>query len=1046
MHVVPNKAYCFCRVEGDTHYKTFDGKLINFFGTCKYRLAQYSGSNKKCNFKILLRTAHRKRSTLSTYTKYVDIILHRHRLRLYRGKRLFVDGVEKYIPYLRTNSVHVFKSNNQLQLVAVNCGIKVSFDGASNAILMARRSLYGSHLSGVCGNCDGSLRDEKHVDINKFAVRRHCPKAPVLKRPYCTGQWEFLVRSSDWCGSILDTSGPFSGCIASGHVNVKDYFKECEMDVCANRFSKAQSRRRMCRVFQAMADNCASHGFGHLAWRRKLDCPANCGRNKYYRASASACPLTCESKLFGAVPNCKGVPRREGCVCKPGYYLDGESCVLLKNCKAIRQCGDTQPINICRKWKAQGFCRSHKLKMKSTCGSTCGFCSLGSARTSVCKDVAGSTRCSAAYNNGQCQMSLYRKICSFTCYRGRCPCPVTKTVRTRCHPHLKIRTIKSITYYRNSAGVCQIRTRTKVITCGKCRYHKRYIGRCNYCTGRRKVTISYRIRINLRCRSRRKHAYLPCSTCPKKLRTTSQCRAHRYIRTINYFYERRGCFRCVARKTVTQKAVYCASNHKVVGLCDPRNCYSSVAFVKFLLFNCRCQKSTIKYYRRCCCRGPTYHTHCQNNILFRVKTLYVFRGGFCRHRRFAQVIRKECPVDKSYRGKCSPYKCVAYDTTLSYYKKRCQCVTFRTTTARTCCCAKPRKRTFCYRRRGIIATHTTYYQLVRRRLGAYCEEKTRLSTKVVRCRVGVWSRARYDKLSCHQSSCIRKIRKSWVKRIGCKCKRFTSHSVETCCCRKYKRVRTTCSRGYKSVTVIILSKMKSNRCFVYQLEKTIKTIRCRRPVVRCAVCQTGMLSSSCLNIHFSRRNCRCVRRTFNTSQRCGCHLRKKRSVIGQCIRGKCRKPITSWRINHQSCSYYKVKRTVRCTCCHHEEKKSFCDFSRGRWVTYHKTFIWNGATRSCYQRQLTRYSKVFCRRIQRIHRSTCGSAAKYRQTETILTQERLGCRCAWRRESRIKYCSCPETYNGPWKCAAERYVRSVLYWRLSGGRCIRHSVRQYRYA
>ncbi|XP_052830493.1 uncharacterized protein LOC128249920 [Octopus bimaculoides] len=72
---------CKCSASGDPHYRTFDGQLIHFMGTCKYTLARSLQSKGARFFNVEVKNENRGNKKVS-YTRMVDIILNGVRIRL----------------------------------------------------------------------------------------------------------------------------------------------------------------------------------------------------------------------------------------------------------------------------------------------------------------------------------------------------------------------------------------------------------------------------------------------------------------------------------------------------------------------------------------------------------------------------------------------------------------------------------------------------------------------------------------------------------------------------------------------------------------------------------------------------------------------------------------------------------------------------------------------------------------------------------------------------------------------------------------------------
>ena len=64
---------CFCMASGDPHYKTYDGEMIHFMGTCKYTLTRSTTSNDTCGFHVIVKNEHRNKNTRVSFTRRVTL-------------------------------------------------------------------------------------------------------------------------------------------------------------------------------------------------------------------------------------------------------------------------------------------------------------------------------------------------------------------------------------------------------------------------------------------------------------------------------------------------------------------------------------------------------------------------------------------------------------------------------------------------------------------------------------------------------------------------------------------------------------------------------------------------------------------------------------------------------------------------------------------------------------------------------------------------------------------------------------------------------------
>ncbi|CAI9720130.1 Hypothetical predicted protein [Octopus vulgaris] len=154
--IVPARP-CVCSASGDPHYKTFDGQMIHFMGTCKYTLVTpHQGSNYP-HFKVEVKNEHRGRNKRVSYTRLVDVKLGNNTLRLLPRRRITVNGVRFQMPI---NNYLGFTVKYAAGWVRAETafGLLVKFDG-NHRVIVKVPGTYRRELTGICGDCNGKKDD-----------------------------------------------------------------------------------------------------------------------------------------------------------------------------------------------------------------------------------------------------------------------------------------------------------------------------------------------------------------------------------------------------------------------------------------------------------------------------------------------------------------------------------------------------------------------------------------------------------------------------------------------------------------------------------------------------------------------------------------------------------------------------------------------------------------------------------------------------------------------------------------------------------------------
>ena len=89
--------------------------------------------------------------------------------------------------------------------------------------------------------------------------------------PECTGDLLASIESTDYCGYIIDTTGPFGICLSRNDLTME--FNDCVYDVCAASPDPTHMKNAACRSMAVAATNCKVQGSTVSAdWRDITDC------------------------------------------------------------------------------------------------------------------------------------------------------------------------------------------------------------------------------------------------------------------------------------------------------------------------------------------------------------------------------------------------------------------------------------------------------------------------------------------------------------------------------------------------------------------------------------------------------------------------------------------------------------------------------------------------------------------------------------------------------------------------------------------------------
>jgi len=233
-----------------------------------------------CNFDVEVKNEHRHGSTGPSYVRLVDVKIFGHVYRLHQKKALWVDGNLEEVPY-NADDVTIFYSGNVLQFSSPKCDVWVSFDGVSFTTVKVNGK-YGGQLSGICGNCNGLkddyrtkdgrdvsnerglfnlIGDSFQVDDDSDLPNKKCEPAKPPPDEICTPDDKKEIQIEKRCAIDKAKIPKLQECLASGLINIEEWKKSCEIDLCFNIKDKEKMEQVKCEILKALFDTCAERGF-----------------------------------------------------------------------------------------------------------------------------------------------------------------------------------------------------------------------------------------------------------------------------------------------------------------------------------------------------------------------------------------------------------------------------------------------------------------------------------------------------------------------------------------------------------------------------------------------------------------------------------------------------------------------------------------------------------------------------------------------------------------------------------------------------------------
>ncbi|XP_033611885.1 kielin/chordin-like protein [Fukomys damarensis] len=289
-HCLPRPASCMAF--GDPHYRTFDGRLLHFQGSCSYVLVKDCRGG---DFSVHVTNDDRGRRGVA-WTQEVAVLLGDATVQLLQGGTVTVNGCLVALPFLQEPLLYV-ELRGQTVILHAWPGLQVLWDGRSQVEVRVPGS-YRGQTCGLCGNFNGFAQDDlqgpdglllptEAVFGNSWQV----PDGPGPGQLCSAGQEVHPCRAAGYrarreanarCGLLKSSS--FSRCHAV--VPPEPFFAACVYDLCAcGPGSLADAC--LCDALEAYASHCRHAGVTPV-WRGPTPCGAR-GPGLPPRAGTARC-------------------------------------------------------------------------------------------------------------------------------------------------------------------------------------------------------------------------------------------------------------------------------------------------------------------------------------------------------------------------------------------------------------------------------------------------------------------------------------------------------------------------------------------------------------------------------------------------------------------------------------------------------------------------------------------------------------------------------------------------------------------------------------
>uniref|UniRef100_A0A9J8CQW9 Mucin 2, oligomeric mucus/gel-forming n=1 Tax=Cyprinus carpio carpio TaxID=630221 RepID=A0A9J8CQW9_CYPCA len=321
-----------CSMWGNFHFKTFDGDVYQFPGTCEYNLVS------DCQSLIRQFSVHVKRTEHNTGPKISRVSISINDIGVeFTEKQVVVNGEKVTLP------VHVagilVEENTIYTRLYSKMGITVMWN-KEDAVMVELDSKYSNRTCGLCGDFNGVpvysefIESGRRVGYTEFGNMHRVPNPThVCEDPFenddeCS--MSFSQQRAD-CADLLEDE-KWSSC--SWVLNPEPYIKACTNDICSSQpEDEDTSISALCATLSEYSRQCSHSGGTPPSWRTANFCAMKCPYNMVHSESGSPCMDTCSHKDTNELCEEHNI---DGCFCPPGTVFDDISntgCIPAEKCQ-----------------------------------------------------------------------------------------------------------------------------------------------------------------------------------------------------------------------------------------------------------------------------------------------------------------------------------------------------------------------------------------------------------------------------------------------------------------------------------------------------------------------------------------------------------------------------------------------------------------------------------------------------------------------------------------------------------------------------------------
>ncbi|XP_035379605.1 mucin-2 [Electrophorus electricus] len=331
-----------CSMWGHFHFKTFDGDVYQFQGTCEYNLVS------ECQIPVQGFSVHVKRSQSHGNPQITRVLVTIGDMAIVLTKKLVMINEEIIkLPYYLAGVL--LEKNAIYTKLYAKLGLSVMWN-REDAVMVELDTKYSNNTCGLCGDFNGIpiynefLAEARVTGSVEFGNKQRiygpndgcvdpyeedeADQDTVDKCQKFQGDCSALLQSQDWssCRKVLSP---------------EPYIQACVVDRCWSHPRDMENTATLCFTLSEYSRQCSHAGGIPPNWRTSTFCAVQCPFNMEYSESGSPCVDTCTHRDTSSL--CEE-HKMDGCFCPPGTVFDNISekgCIPQEEC----QCKHNQTYN-----------------------------------------------------------------------------------------------------------------------------------------------------------------------------------------------------------------------------------------------------------------------------------------------------------------------------------------------------------------------------------------------------------------------------------------------------------------------------------------------------------------------------------------------------------------------------------------------------------------------------------------------------------------------------------------------------------------------------